>query len=275
MKSKKLLIAVLAVMMIAVFCFTGCGGSGESEEAAAPEVNEYGLADNTYVATFTTDNGMFHVNEANNNKGILTVENGEMTIHVSLAGKGILNLYPGLAEDAQKEGAVLLEPTTDTVVYSDGMEEEVYGFDIPVPAIGEEFDCALVGKKGKWYDHKVMVSDPVEGDDIHAGTEMNLENGEYNVELTLEGGSGKATVESPAKLVVENGEAKVTLIWSSPNYDYMIVDGEKLTPVNEEGNSTFEVPVKVLNEPFTVIGDTTAMSQPHEIEYKLTVTVSE
>ncbi|MBR3260330.1 MAG: iron transporter, partial [Firmicutes bacterium] len=71
------------------------------------------------------------------------------------------------------------------------------------------------------------------------------------------------------------GEAKVTLIWSSPNYDYMIVDGEKLTPVNEEGNSTFEVPVKVLNEPFTVIGDTTAMSQPHEIEYKLTVTVSE
>ena len=275
MKSKKLLIAVLAVMMIAVFCFTGCGGSGESEEAAAPEVNEYGLADNTYVATFTTDNGMFHVNEANNNKGILTVENGEMTIHVSLAGKGILNLYPGLAEDAQKEGAVLLEPTTDTVVYSDGMEEEVYGFDIPVPAIGEEFDCALVGKKGKWYDHKVMVSDPVEGDDIHAGTEMNLENGEYNVELTLEGGSGKATVESPAKLVVENGEAKVTLIWSSPNYDYMIVDGEKLTPINEEGNSTFEVPVKVLNEPFTVIGDTTAMSQPHEIEYKLTVTVSE
>ena len=275
MKSKKLLIAVLAVMMIAAFCFTGCGGSGESEEAAAPEVNEYGLADNTYVATFTTDNGMFHVNEANNNKGILTVENGKMTIHVSLAGKGILNLYPGLAEDAQKEGAVLLEPTTDTVVYSDGMEEEVYGFDIPVPAIGEEFDCALVGKKGKWYNHKVMVSDPVEGDDIHAGTEMNLENGEYNVELTLEGGSGKATVESPAKLVVENGEAKVTLIWSSPNYDYMIVDGEKLTPVNEEGNSTFEVPVKVLNEPFTVIGDTTAMSQPHEIEYKLTVTVSE
>ena len=275
MKSKKLLIAVLAVMMIAAFCFTGCGGSGESEEAAAPEVNEYGLADNTYVATFTTDNGMFHVNEANNNKGILTVENGKMTIHVSLAGKGILNLYPGLAEDAQKEGAVLLEPTTDTVVYSDGTEEEVYGFDIPVPAIGEEFDCALVGKKGKWYDHKVMVSDPVEGDDIHAGTEMNLENGEYNVELTLEGGSGKATVESPAKLVVENGEAKVTLIWSSPNYDYMIVDGEKLTPINEEGNSTFEVPVKVLNEPFTVIGDTTAMSQPHEIEYKLTVTVSE
>ncbi len=168
MKSKKVLIAVIAVMMIAVFCLTGCGGSGESEEAT-PAVNEYGLEDGTYVATFTTDNSMFHVNEANNDKGLLTVENGEMTIHVSLAGKGILNLYMGLADDAQKEGAELLEPTTDTVVYSDGTVEEVYGFDIPVPAIGEEFDCALIGKKGKWYDHKVMVSDPVLGDDIHAG----------------------------------------------------------------------------------------------------------
>ena len=168
MKNKKILIAVIVVMMVAVFCLAGCGGSGESEEAT-PAVNEYGLEDGTYVATFTTDNSMFHVNEANNDKGLLTVENGEMTIHVSLAGKGILNLYMGLADDAQKEGAELLEPTTDTVVYSDGTVEEVYGFDIPVPAIGEEFDCALIGKKGKWYDHKVMVSDPVEGDDIHAG----------------------------------------------------------------------------------------------------------
>lgn len=168
MKNKKILIAVLAVMMIAVFCLAGCGGSGESEDTASGE-NEYGLTDGTYVATFTTDSSMFHVNEANNEKGILTVENGEMTIHVSLAGKGILNLYPGLAEDAEKEGAELLEPTTDKVVYSDGMEEEVYGFDIPVTVIGEEFDLALIGKKGEWYDHKVMVSDPVPGDDIHAG----------------------------------------------------------------------------------------------------------
>ena len=84
-----------------------------------------------------------------------------MTIHVALAGKGILNLFPGSAEDAAKEGAELLQPTVDTVKYSDGTTEEVYGFDIPVPAIGEEFDLALIGKKGKWYDHKVMVSDPV------------------------------------------------------------------------------------------------------------------
>ena len=74
----------------------------------------------------------------------------------------------GKAEDAQKDGAEILEPTTDTVTYSDGMSEEVYGFDIPVPAIDEEFDVALIGTKGKWYDHKVSVKNPVKSDDTDA-----------------------------------------------------------------------------------------------------------
>ena len=263
--------------MVLMLAMTGCGGSGDQQSS--------GLDNGTYVATFKTDNSMFHVNEANNDKGILTVEDGQMTIHVSLASKNIINLYPGLAEDAAKDGAVLLEPSTDKVVYSDGYEDEVYGFDIPVPALDEEFDCALLGTKGKWYDHKVVVSDPVKGDDIHAedaaeaetegAVETSLEPGDYKVELTLEGGSGRATVESPAELKVENGSAILTVIWSSPYYDYMIVDGEKYLPVNEEGNSTFEIPVKVFNEPFDIIGDTVAMSEPHEVEYKLTCTVIE
>lgn len=118
------------------------------------------LADGTYEAEFTTDSSMFHVNEANDGKGELTVKDGVMTIHVSLASKNIEKLFPGTAEDAQKDGAKLLEPTVDTVTYSDGTTEEVYGFDIPVPVIGEEFDLALIGKKGVWYDHKVSVSDP-------------------------------------------------------------------------------------------------------------------
>jgi len=127
-------------------------------EAAAP------LEDGTYTAVFTTDNSMFHVNEACDGKGTLTVKDGQMTIHVTLASKKIVNLFTGLAEDAEKEGAALLQPTTDEVTYSDGMTDEAYGFDIPVPAIGEEFDCALVGTKGKWYDHKVMVTDPVKAE---------------------------------------------------------------------------------------------------------------
>ena len=136
-----------------------------SDEADAQEETEEKTAaaeleDGTYTAEFDTDSSMFHVNEACEGKGTLTVKDGVMTIHVSMPSKNIVNLYPGLAEDAQKEGAELLQPTTDTVTYSDGMTEEVNGFDVPVPALDEEFDLALIGKKGTWYDHKVSVSNP-------------------------------------------------------------------------------------------------------------------
>ncbi len=131
--------------------------SDTDNDAAA---SDGAVEDGTYEAEFTTDSSMFHVNEALDGKGTLTVQNGQMTIHISLASKNIVNLYPGTAEDAAEEGAELLNPTTDTVTYDDGTTEEVYGFDVPVPAIGEEFDLALLGTKGTWYDHKVMVSNP-------------------------------------------------------------------------------------------------------------------
>ena len=118
------------------------------------------LADGTYSAKFDTDSSMFAVNEANNGRGVLTVKDGKMTIHISLASQKIVNLFVGTAEDAAKEGAELLEPTVDTVTYSDGTTEEVYGFDVPVEALDKEFDLAIIGTKQKWYDHKVSVSDP-------------------------------------------------------------------------------------------------------------------
>lgn len=132
-----------------------------AEETTQPtEATEAPLADGVYTAEFNTDSGMFHANESCDGKGTLTVENGVMTFHVSLASKSIVNLYLGLAEDAQKDGAQLLEPTVDTVTYSDGLSDEVYGFDIPIPAVNQQFDLALIGKKGVWYDHKVSVDNP-------------------------------------------------------------------------------------------------------------------
>lgn len=255
--------------------------SRESEEAKEDTAGETADAvpeDGVYTAEFDTDSNMFHVNEANDGKGTMTVKDGKMTIHVSLVSKSIVNLFVGTAEDAQKEGAEILEPTTDEVTYSDGYKEEVFGFDIPVPALDEEFDCALLGKKGKWYDHKVSVSDPVpaeetaEKEEASAGItveELKLEDGNYTAEVTLEGGSGKATVESPAKLEIRDGKAIAELIWSSPNYDYMIVDGEKYEMTNTEGNSTFEIPVAVFDAALAVKADTVAMSEPHEIDYTL------
>ncbi len=250
--------------------------STEAAETVSTETaqNEAQLPDGVYTAEFSTDSSMFHVSEACDGKGTLTVKDGVMTIHISLGSKKILNLYPGLAEDAAKEGAVLLEPTTDTVTYSDGMTEEVYGFDVPVPAIGEEFDLALIGTKGKWYDHKVKVSDPVAADSREAENGSfamsTLADGSYTIELTMEGGSGRASIQSPAQLAVADGAATATLEWSSPNYDYMLVNGEKYLPVNTEGNSVFEVPVEALDAPLTMIGDTVAMSTPHEVEYTVT-----
>ena len=184
---KKKIVTLLGMTVLACTLAVGCGSSGsqqseteetvseetadtaedtaseetaeaaEETESEAPEVS---LENGVYTAEFDTDSGMFHVSEACDGKGTLTVQDGAMTIHVSLASKNIVNLYPGLAEDAQKEGAEVLEPTTDSVTYSDGITEEVYGFDVPVPALNEEFDLALLGTKGTWYDHKVIVSNP-------------------------------------------------------------------------------------------------------------------
>ena len=147
----------------------------ETKEEKTETSEDAALEDGTYVAEFDSDSGMFHANEANDGKGILTVKDGEMTFHVSLASKHIVNLFVGTAEDAQKDGAELLEPTTDTVTYSDGMSEEVYGFDIPVENIDEEFDLALIGTKGKWYDHKVKISNPEKDDDTVKTLEEELE----------------------------------------------------------------------------------------------------
>jgi cobalamin biosynthesis Co2+ chelatase CbiK len=137
---------------------------GNLESTSTTESTVGTLEDGVYTAKFDTDSSMFHVNEADEGRGILTVENGKMTIHISLVSKKIVNLFVGTADDAKKDGADILEPTTDTVKYSDGTTDEVYGFDVPVEALDEEFDLAILGTKGEWYDHKVSVSDPQETD---------------------------------------------------------------------------------------------------------------
>ncbi len=244
---------------------SGAASSEAASSVASSAVETAALPDGVYTADFDTDSSMFHANEACNGKGTLTVENGQMTFHVSLASTHIVNLYLGKASDAADHEADWLQPTTDTVTYSDGTSEEVYGFDIPVSAVDADFDLAILGTKGKWYDHVVSVRNAVQ----QAGTAVPAD-GTYTCEVTLEGGSGRATVESPAALTVADGKMTAVILWSSPNYDYMIVDGEKYLPTNTEGNSTFEIPVAALDTALDVTADTVAMSTPHEIEYTLT-----
>ena len=279
---KKLTVLVLTALL--VLSMGACGQSTAAPEAtvktgaettaaaettegtAAPETVEApapALADGVYLADFNTDSTMFHANEVCEGKGTLTVKDGKMTIHVSLASTSILNLYPGLAEDAQKDGAELLQPSKDELTYPDGLKETVNGFDIPVPVLDQEFDVALIGKKGKWYDHKVSVSNPVP-----KGQEA-LADGEYTVEAVLSGGTGKAKLLNPTALTVSEGKITATIVWSSSNYDYMIVNGDQYLPITTEGGSTFQIPVESLGVEIPVTADTVAMGTPHEIAYTI------
>ena len=263
-------------VLLAVLLLAGCGTPTTPAVTAAPTVAEETAAvtsatptqetepavaakvlpDGEYTVDFETDSGMFRANEACNGKGTLTVKDGIQTLHVSLQSKKIVNLYVGTAEDAQQSGAVWLEPTLDTVTYSDGLSEEVFGFDIPVVSVGQEFDLAIIGTKGVWYDHRVSVQNPVP----QAGT--------YTCEVTLNGGSGRASVASPAEISSDGETLTATIQWSSPHYEYMIVDGVQYDPIQQEGNSTFQIPV-VLDADMAVSASTVAMSEPHLVEYTL------
>lgn len=263
-------------VLLAVLLLAGCGAPAAPAVTAAPTVAEETAAvtsatptqetepavaakvlpDGEYTVDFETDSGMFRANEACNGKGTLTVKDGIQTLHVSLQSKKIVNLYVGTAEDAQQSGAVWLEPTLDTVTYSDGLSEDVFGFDIPVVSVGQEFDLAIIGTKGVWYDHRVSVQNPVP----QAGT--------YTCEVTLNGGSGRASVASPAEISSDGETLTATIQWSSPHYEYMLVDGVQYDPIQQEGNSTFQIPV-VLDADMAVSASTVAMSEPHLVEYTL------
>ena len=278
MKKRQLASITLAALLLA-----GCGASAstttESASAAASTVETApaateapaaALPDGVYTAEFKTDSSMFHASEAVDGMGTLTVENGVMTFHVSLQSQKIVNLYLGMAADAPDHESDWLQPTVDTVTYSDGTSDEVYGFDIPVQAVDTDFQLAILGPKGTWYDHTVSVADAQPVADETAAPAEAPADGSYTCAVTLEGGSGRATVESPAALTVADGTMTATIVWSSPNYDYMLIDGEKYQPTNTEGNSTFEIPVTALDTALAVTADTVAMSTPHEIDYTLT-----
>ena len=275
----------LAALLLAAALLGACGGQKQdaadtvaqtesAETENAEQKSSIDLADGVYTVDFKTDSSMFKVNESKNGKGVLTVKDGEATLHISLTSKNIVNLYLGTADEAKEEEAGWLQPTVDTVTYSDGLSEEVNGFDIPVPALDEEFDVAIIGTKGKWYDHKVSVTNAVLKEDAAAAPAETLVDGTYTIAVTLEGGSGKANIQSPCTLTVADGKMTATIVWSSSHYDYMLVDGERCDVLSTENGSTFEIPVAALDTPLAVVGDTTAMSTPHEIDYTLTFDAS-
>ena len=192
-----------------------------------------------------------------------------MNAVMHMGGTGYLRVFLGSAEQAAAADE-------DACIAFEERADGTHTFTIPVEALDMGIACAAYSKnKELWYDRTLVFRadslprDAFASDVFVTAESLGLADGNYTVEVRLEGGSGKASVESPAKLRVEDGAAYATIVWSSSNYDYMRLDDEKYLPLNTEGNSVFEVPVIAFDSKVTYFADTTAMSTPHEIEYTL------
>lgn len=223
------------------------------------------LKDGVYQITVDSSSSMFHVKHCE-----LTVKDDVMTADMEMGGTGYLKLFMGTAEEASKASDEDMIPFEEAV---DGSHH----FTVPVEALDKELDCAAFSKKKeKWYDRVLVFrADSLPTDALQNAVQvtaesLGLSDGSYTVEVSLAGGSGKATVESPAKLTVKEKKTVATIVWSSPNYDYMKVEDEKILPISDSGeNSVFEIPVTAFDRKMAVAADTTAMSTPHEIDYTL------
>ena len=295
---KKTAAAALACLTVLTAAAAGADYSrvaDASEMTAVETVGVEGMVpippeeveDGVYDVTVESSSSMFQVVRA-----VLTVEGGNMTADLTLGGTGYLFLYPGTGQEAAGAEAESYIPFAED-------EEGAYTYTVPVPALDQPFPCAAFSRnKEQWYDRTLLVRadslpreavlaelpdyealekaardariQAMKAESAPSGGDLGLSDGVYSVDVVMEGGSGKASVASPAALTVRDGTATVRLEWSSPHYDYMLVDGTRYEPVNETGNSVFEVPVSALEQPLTMIGDTTAMSVPHEIEYTMT-----
>lgn len=237
-------------------------GNASDEAASSGEaLTAADLNDGSYEITVDSSSTMFNIT-----KCTLNVSNGKMTAVMTMHGKGYLYLFMGRGDDAVESEYIPFVEDADGA----------HTFTVPVEALDVPTDCAAFSKnKEKWYDRTLVFrSDALPAEAFAEGvlktvSSLGLADGEYTVSAELSGGSGRASVQSPAKLAVSDGKAYAEIVWSSSNYDYMRVGDEKFLPTNTEGNSTFEIPVAYFDRALTVYADTTAMSEPHEIEYTL------
>ena len=240
------------------------GSLGDAVKDGMEPVSADALKDGVYEVRVDSSSGMFRITECE-----LTVQDGAMSAVMTMSGTGYLKLYMGPGAEAEQASEADFIPFVEN---ADGK----HTFKVPVEALDKEINCsAFSRKKETWYDRVLVFcsgSLPAEAfADGEAATakSLKLEDGSYTVAVRLEGGSGRASVETPAALRVEDGNAFAVITWGSSNYDYMKVDGEKLDLISTGGNSSFEIPVRVFDRKMPVIADTIAMSEPHEVEYTL------
>lgn len=250
------MIKQVKVLFLALLVSVLCAPIVCRAEEGSPIFPVYGsnIKDGSYEAEMTSSSSMFRIVKAE-----LQVHDGNMAAVLTLSGTGYLKLFMGTGEEALKS------PEESFIPYVEDAEG-AYTYTIPIISLNREFDCAAYSKKKEqWYDRKLSVLSSSLPEDAFL-----LDDGEYTMDIALDGGSGRATVASPAAITVSQGATTASVVWSSPDYDYMVVDGVKYLPVNTEGNSVFEIPISALDKEIDVAADTVAMSKPHEIAYTLT-----
>ena len=233
------------------------------EEGMTP-IDGSQVKDGVYDITVDSSSSMFQIVSCK-----LTVANGSMTAQMTMGGTGYLYVYMGTGEQAAN---------ADESEYIPFVEDAAgaHTYTVPVEALDAGVPCAAFSKnKEKWYDRTLVFrADSLPTDAFAEGIvttaeDLALADGDYQVDVTLEGGSGRASVESPAQMTAENGKVTATIVWSSSNYDYMKVDGVCYDAVIENDRSVFTIPVTCFDWKMAVVADTIAMSQPHEIDYAL------
>ncbi len=226
------------------------------------------VLDGEYEVKVSSSSSMFRIEKA-----LLTVKDGDMSAVLTLGGKGYTKLFMGTGEQAV---------AADESEYSEAVpdQNEKLTFKVNVDALNQVLECTgFSRRKKKWYDHQILfdassMPEKVLLVPVNQQKKVELKDGDYTVPVSLSGGTGRASVKSPAKLSVVNGYAVVELVWSSPNYDYMRVNGQIFRPLASGSNSrntgsVFVVPVYDSQRVLPVVADTVAMSQNHEINYWL------
>ena len=223
------------------------------------------IKDGTYQINVDSSSKMFHIISCE-----LTVDGEDMTAVMTMSGKGYTKIFMGTGEEASAASEDAYIPFVED---ADGN----HTYTVPVNALDEGLSCTAFSKnKEKWYDRTLVFRadslplDALEDGIVKMPEDLHLSDGEYTVNVVLQGGSGRASVTSPAKLEVTLDECVATIEWSSNHYDYMKIEDTIYEPITLDPVSTFALPVTVFDWPIPVIADTTAMSEPHEIEYTLT-----
>lgn len=275
------------------------------KEIRAKKAGRYGMVpvypgdieDGTYDIQVDSTSPFFKITGAG-----LTVDGDSMTAGITIPSLSYQYVYMGTAEEAEKDedhwiGCEEADGKSIFTIPVEALDKEIDC-------------AAFSKKKQIWYDRKLVFdastlpeealkielpdyeliemalrSWNVEGGGDASGEETDgkgtgqtpepvsvpRSDGEYSIEVNMTGGSGRASISSPTLLIVRDGKAYARLLWSSAYYDYMIIDGEYYyNQTTDGGNSTFEIPITVMDDALPIIADTTAMGDPVEIEYTLT-----